>query len=116
MPVARTIKERLGGNSLSSGQVYFLLMLSRGSNTTAPSIVEAIESHWASAPYHLKLDLMDAARMCYSCDDRDRAALIAAIEALPQPGNVFVSTTIVDPVPDGFSRALAVRNGIAVLI
>ena len=94
--VARNIQERLRGNSLSPGQVYFLLMLIRGSNTAAPFIVEAIVSHWASAPYHLKLDLMYAARMCYSSDDRDRIALIAAIEALPQPGNVFVSTMIMD--------------------
>ena len=94
--VPGTIRESLGEDSLSPGQVYLLLMLSRGAETPAPFIVKAITSHWTGAPYHLKLDLMDAACMCFPSDDRDKAALIEAIEALPQSRNIFISTAIVE--------------------
>lgn len=94
--VGRTIKRHLTEGSMSPGQLYLLLMLSRGADIAAPLIVAAIRTHWATAPYHLRLDLLDAARMSYQANDEDRSALIAAIEALPQPGNVFISSMIVD--------------------
>ena len=94
--VAGTIRQSVGGNNLSPGQVYLLLMLSRGADTPAPFVVKAIESHWAGAPYHLKLYLIDAACICHLSDDGDRAALVATIEALPQSRNIFISTTIVE--------------------
>lgn len=94
--VALTIQRRLGGDGLLPGQVYLLLMLSRGAEVAAPLVARALETHWAGAPYHLRLDLLDAARMCRPANDSDRAALIAAVEALPQPGHVFISTMIVE--------------------
>lgn len=94
--VARTIQRMLERDGLSPGQAYLLLMLSRGADIAAPLIVQALETHWAGAPYHLRLDLLDAARMCRPANDSDRAALIAAVEALPQPGHVFISTMIVE--------------------
>lgn len=94
--LARMIERKLGEDSLSPGQVYLLLMLSRGGDIAAPLIAQAIKSHWAGAPYHLQLDLVAAAHCCRPSNDRDRVALIAAIEALPQPGYVLLSTTIVE--------------------
>ena len=38
--------------------------------------------------------------MCRPKNDRDRAALIAAMEALPQPHNIYISTTIVEVLRD----------------
>ena len=95
-PVARTIQRMLERDGLSSGQVYLLLMLSRGADIAAPVIAQALETHWACAPYHLRLNLLDQARNCRPTNEGDRAALIAAVEALPQPGHVFISTMIVD--------------------
>ena len=92
--VARTISE--GTESLTAGQVYFLLMVSRGARGSASFITKAIASHWSGAPYHLKLDLMDGAVMCRSSAHTDRAELADAIEALPAPKNVGISTMQVE--------------------
>ena len=94
--VVRTIRRKLEADSLSAGQVYFLLMLSRGSDVSVSLIVRALKAHWAAAPYHLQLDLLDAARMCFWTNDIDRAALIAALEELPRPKNVIISTSILE--------------------
>ena len=94
--VPGTIRESLGEDRLSPGQVYLLLTLSRGTNTIGSLIVKAIKSHWTGAPYHLKLGLMDASYMCYPSDAKDKAALVEAIEALPQQRNTFISSAIVD--------------------
>ena len=94
--VSRTIDRMLERGDLSPGQVYFLLMLSRGAKIAAPLIAQALNTHWADAPYHLRLDLLDAARMCYSASDSERDALIAALERLPPPSNVFISSMILE--------------------
>ena len=92
--VTRTISE--GTDSLTPGQVYFLLMVSRGARGSASFITKAIASHWLGAPYHLKLDLMGGAVMCRLSAHTDRAALAEAIEALPAPNNVAISTMQVE--------------------
>ena len=94
--VARTIERRLAAGHLSPGQLYLLLTLTRGTGIAARLIVETIETHWPTAPYHLRLDLLDAARMSQSASYEDRAALIAALEALPDPGHIFISSMIVE--------------------
>lgn len=94
--VAQTIERRLAAGSLSAGQLYLLLALSRGTEIAAPLIAAIIETHWPTAPYHLRLDLLDAARMSRSANDDDRAELITALEALPDPGHIFISSMIVE--------------------
>ncbi|MCY4534826.1 MAG: NERD domain-containing protein [Bryobacterales bacterium] len=98
--VTRTIQRKLEANGLSFGQVYLLLMLSRGADIAASLITRALETHWAPAPYHLRLALLDAARLCRSENDRDRSALIAAVEALPQPQHILISSTIIEVLGD----------------
>ena len=71
-------------------------MLSRGADTAAPLVAQTLKTHWAGAPYHLRLDLLDAARMCHSASDSDRDALIDAVEELPPPSNVLVSSMILE--------------------
>lgn len=88
--VARMISE--GTDSLTPGQVYFLLMVSRGARGSASFVTKAIASHWFGAPGHLKLDLMDGAVMCRLSAHTDRAELAEAIEALPAANNVAIST------------------------
>lgn len=94
--VAKTIEKSLAAGHLSPGQLYLLLGLSRRTGIAARLIAATIESHWPMAPYHLRLDLLDAARMSRSENDDDRAALIAALEALPDPRHIFISTMIVE--------------------
>ncbi len=81
---------------MSPGQVYLLLMLGQGAEVAAPFLVRAIESHWTGAPYHLKIALMDGTSISLADEERDRRALIAAIEELPSPENVMISTSMVE--------------------
>ena len=94
--VSRTIRKSQAVEIFSPGQVYMLLMLSRGAEVAAPFLVRAIESHWRGAPYHLKIDLMGGTSMCLADEERHRRALIAAIEELPSPENVMISTSMVE--------------------
>ena len=94
--VALFIQRMLERGGLSPGQVYLILMLSRGTGIAAPLIVQALETHWQDAPYHLRLELLHAAQTCRRTNESDRSALIAAVEALPRPGHVFISSTIVE--------------------
>ena len=73
-----------------------VLKLSPGTGIPAPLIVQALEAHWASAPYHLRLELLHAAQTCRRTNESDRSALIATVEALPQPEHPFISSTIVE--------------------
>ena len=93
---SRTVQRELERDGLSPGQIYLLLMLSRGVDIAPPLIAQALKTHWTGAPYHLRLDLLDAARMCRSASDSDRDALIAAVEELPPPRNVFISSMILE--------------------
>lgn len=94
------VKSELAGDELSPGQLYLILTLCRqvpgAGGIAAPFITRALKRHWASAPYHLQLDLMEVARLCWQTNETDRAALIDAIETLPQPQHPFISTTIVE--------------------
>ena len=90
-----SIERKLMGDDLSPGQLYLLLILSRGTDGTAPLLTRIIEEHWNTAPYHLRLSLMDAVFVCRPANEADRAALIEAIEALP-PQHPFLSSSIVD--------------------
>ena len=96
------IEKHLRKEDLSCGQLYLLLRLLRLSHGTditdiiTPFLARTIKLRWIHAPYHLALELMFAACMCNSASETDKAALIQAIESLPQPRNVFLSTAIVD--------------------
>ena len=94
--VARAIQQLSERNSLSFGQIYLLLMLSRGTATAAQLIMYALKTHWARAPYHLRLDLLEVAHTFPPANERERAELIAAVESLPEPRHVFLSSAIVE--------------------
>lgn len=84
----------------SPGQVALLLQLSRGvpgiSRLTAAALATAITRDWARAPYHLRLDLLEAAGFCWAADEVDQAAMRDVLEALPTPGHPFLSTALIE--------------------
>lgn len=88
--------EKLTENGLSDGQVGLLLMLVRSAPVPASLIGHLIEKYWKSAPYHLRLALLEAAQMSRPEDDDARAALIEVLDALPRPVNILISSALVD--------------------
>ena len=95
--IGRTFENRLLSGRLSLGQAYVLLCcLVRMGAVVAPLIQRAIEIHWGHAPYHLQLTLMEAAKMCGGCDDASRIALVEAIQDLPRPRSIYVSSEITE--------------------
>jgi hypothetical protein len=85
---AASVRERLDCADLSHGQLYLLLMLHRHAAFERPSIAPLLPGIlarlWRGSAYHLRLDLMDAARSAaWRANDDDRCNLIQAIEDLP---------------------------------
>ena len=80
---AAGIRRGLAARDLSPGQIYLFLTLARGDGIPASFISRTIEAHWDSAPYHLRLSLMDAAAMrCTVEDYAERAELIEKLETV----------------------------------
>ena len=94
--VAQTIQQRLTAGNLSPGQLYFLLELSRGTSIAARLVAAVIRTHWPTAPYHLRLELLDAVNMSRPENDDDRTVLVTALEALPPSRHIFISSMIVE--------------------
>ena len=63
-------------------------------NVTADLVLRAINLYWDTAPYHLRLVLVDAAIICTMRDDVERMRLVAAIRDLPCSSNVLLSSEI----------------------
>jgi hypothetical protein len=86
--------------SLSPGQIGLLLQLSRGvpsiAQLTAGVMPALVARAWPMAPYHLRLDLLEAAGFCWAADDTDRAAVLEALEGLPNPEGIMLSTALVE--------------------
>lgn len=80
----------------SPGQTHILLQLARGVSgmprLTAPIIPRLLERLWRGAPYHLRLEMLEAAGFCWAADDTDRLAVIDALEALGQIDDIMLSS------------------------
>jgi hypothetical protein len=99
-PAAGAIYERLVRPDLSFGQLYLLLSLNRRLLDDHPSIPallpKIIRRNWRGAPYHLQLDLLQAAQFCGRAPKPERSALIEVLEELPPPQHPFLSTSLVE--------------------
>ena len=96
--VAAWAKAKVVETSLTNGQVLMLLHLCRhlwDGNPIIKTLPSLIYERWRYAPYHLCLDLMDAARYSWNCSDEEKAALVAAIESIDTK-NIMLSTSIVE--------------------
>ena len=101
-PLVTTIRDHLAREDLSHGQLYLLLALDRNAGLEVPSIAgllpSVLDRLWRGAAYHLRLELMHAARIAaWGATDAERRNLIAALEGLlPETENVIISTIIIE--------------------
>jgi hypothetical protein len=100
-PLSVLIRERLISKDLSHGQLYLLLALDRNAALDTPSLAPqlplVLSRLWQWAPYHLRLELMHAARSAaYRATETDRQTLAHAIEQLPESQNIIISTTRIE--------------------
>lgn len=81
---------------LSTGEAYILLELSRRTSgisvLVAPLLPGLFDRMWRGAPYHLKLELLEAAGFCWQAEAADRQAVIKTLEALGPIDNIMLST------------------------
>ncbi|MFZ1429691.1 MAG: NERD domain-containing protein [Geminicoccaceae bacterium] len=98
--LSEEILERISNRQLSSGQLYFLLAIARQARdercSLAPLLPSLLRQHWLRAPYHLQLDLLWAVQMCALSSDAEKRALIDALEELPSPQSLGVSSSFID--------------------
>lgn len=99
--LAATIRERLAREDLTPGQLYLLLALHRsvglGEASLVPILPNLLRRYWASAAYHLRLDLMHSVHYsAWKASEAERRELIDAIQVLPPPQAVGVSSTMID--------------------
>lgn len=100
------IRKRQKISELTSGQLYLTLALYRhisSSSLSAPNIAmltsvvtEAITDCWHNAPYHLRLAIIDAAGYCHEADEKEKLALIDAVETLLDNKNPMLNGLVFD--------------------
>ena len=90
-----SIERKLMGDDVSPGQLCLLLILGRGTGITAPLLTYTIKKYWDAAPFHLRMDLMDAVLCCRPANKAERAALIEVIESFPRQ-HPSLSSSILD--------------------
>ena len=80
---------------LSSGQLYIILELCRSQDILPASFIRrAINTRWDTAPYHLRLLLMDAVTFHHIEDSTERVKMIEVIDGLS--GDPFLGSSILD--------------------
>ncbi len=87
----------LMGQALSPGQLYLFLKLCRYRDIIPTSFIRReIESRWNTAPYHLRLALVDSVLPVHAAGgDAERVKLIKVIEEL-ENNDPFLSSSIIE--------------------
>lgn len=84
---------------LSPGQLYVWLRLATQAtrdDVISDVLPSLIEKYWPSAPYHLRLDLLNAAYFCGRAPESRRRKIIEVLEMLSPIKNVALSSTLID--------------------
>lgn len=85
---------------LTHGQIYLLLMLGRiawdEGPILAPFLPDILRRVYRYAPYHLQLDLLQAAHFSWRADDTEKAAIIDALNDLPGDQHIFLSSSLIE--------------------
>ena len=91
------VLRELMAREMSPGQLHLVLTLSRWDGVPASFLSRAISANWDSAPYHLRLALMDAAAIrCDTEDEAEWAELIERIEELLGGCDPWVASIIME--------------------
>lgn len=81
---------------LTPGEAHVLLEASRHvsgiSRRIAPYLPGLIDRLWRFAPYHLKLELLEAAGFCWNAEEADRQRVIETMEGLQPIEHIMLST------------------------
>ena len=97
----------------SNGQLYISLAVIRDvlepNESLADRLLPIFRRVWDTAPYHLQLELLEAAQSCGSASAEQRAALISVIESL-EVKNIGVSSLLVDALSSLGALASAERE------
>ena len=79
----KSIMEKLINRELSNGQLCLYLTLCRLDGIPASFITKSIEMYWETAPYHLRLELLDSAGLYSVADDStENVRLIRIVKSL----------------------------------
>lgn len=97
---AAIVRAWAGKDGLTHGQIYHLLMLDRITWDDGPLIASLLPA-WLSetyrlAPYHLQLDLIQAAHFAHRAPDSLRQEIIDALHELPSEQHIFLSSLITE--------------------
>ena len=97
---AADIVRAWAGKRLTHGQIYLLLMLDRIAWDDGPlvaSLVPAwLRETYRFAPYHLQLDLIQAAHFAHRAPVSVRQEIIDALHELPSDQHIFLSSSIIE--------------------
>lgn len=97
---AEIVKAWIGRPGLTHGQLYLLLMLNRmawnDGPILAPFLPDILRRDYRYAPYHLQLDLLQAAHFSWRAGDAEKAAIIDALNDLPSDQHIFLSSSVVE--------------------
>jgi hypothetical protein len=87
-------------SDLTHGQVYVLLMLDQlawdEGPFIAPRVPEMLRTMYRFAPYHLQLDLLQAAHFSHRASEAVKQEIIEALQELPNDQHIFLSTSVVE--------------------
>lgn len=97
---SEVVKSWMGRSDLTHGQLYLLLMLNRMAwnkgTILAPFLPGLLRQAYRTAPYHLQLDLLQAAHFSWRADDAEKVAIIEALNELPSDQHIFLSSSVVE--------------------
>lgn len=82
------------GDRMSAGQLLLILLLSRREEFSDGFVARSIRTAWSTAPYHLRLSLLEAAQFAAPKTEEGRQRLLQVLENLPNPGPLLGSTLL----------------------
>jgi hypothetical protein len=90
------IRELPNPSELSQGQLYVLLCwlqkVGCEANQLAEFVTESINANWKTAPYHLRVELLQLANYCRRADSVRINKLVAAVQSTLDNTNIILST------------------------
>ncbi len=90
----RLVATHGNGDNLSAGQRLLVLLLSRWKEIFDGFVARSIRTGWSTAPYNLRLRLLEAAQLAAPKTEASRQELRHVLESLPNPGSALGSSLL----------------------